>query len=70
MRALRSAGYASVALDLIADEGLSARLRRLGFLRRLQARSFVVRPLDLEGAAIEAVANPRHWHIIDGDLDI
>ncbi|HEU4407756.1 MAG TPA: GNAT family N-acetyltransferase [Polyangiaceae bacterium] len=70
VRVLRSAGYASVALDLIADEGLSARLRRLGFLRRPQARSFVIHPLGLAGGELEAVTDPRRWHIIDGDLDI
>lgn len=70
VRALRSEGYASVALDLIADERLSARLRRLGFLRRPQARSFVIHPLGLKGAELEAVADPRRWYIIDGDLDV
>lgn len=70
LRALRSAGYASASIDLVADEALYARLRRLGFVRRPLARPFVVQPLGLEGPALEAVMDRRRWYMIDGDLDV
>ncbi|HEU4407137.1 MAG TPA: GNAT family N-acetyltransferase [Polyangiaceae bacterium] len=68
--ALRSAGYASVTLDLVADGAFYARLKRLGFVRRPDARPFLVQPLALEGGALEAVVDPRRWYMIDGDLDV
>ncbi len=68
--ATRAAGYASVAIDLIAGEDVYARLRRLGFVRRPETRPFVVQPLALTGAALEAVADRRRWYMIDGDLDV
>ncbi|HEU4404569.1 MAG TPA: GNAT family N-acetyltransferase [Polyangiaceae bacterium] len=70
VQAARAAGYASIAIDLIAGDDVYARLKRLGFVRRPDARSFVVQPLSLDGEGAAAVADARRWYIVDGDLDI
>lgn len=66
--AMRSAGYGSVLLDLVAGEAVYARLRRHGFVRRNDSRPLVVRPLEPGG--LESVVDGRRWYMIDGDLDI